>query len=117
MCLFKNDYVYDHTMLKARHLVRSVKLSNVGPAPLHVRSFGNLMCLFKNDYVYDHTMLKARHLVRSVKLSNVGPDKVKVAEYFGPEFLLCPCYFWNVCLQMGEMGRECSVRWRSEWGI
>ncbi|VDO62818.1 unnamed protein product [Onchocerca flexuosa] len=28
------NYVYDHTTLKARHLVRSVKLSNVGPATL-----------------------------------------------------------------------------------
>ena len=98
---FRFTYVYGHTTLKAPVLVRSPKLSNVGPGQyLDGWPPGNTGCsrhsflfilywsqlfdhkckLFINSnfrftYVYGHTTLKAPVLVRSPKLSNVGPGQ------------------------------------------
>ena len=98
---FRFTYVYGHTTLKAPVLVRSPKLSNVGPGQyLDGWPPGNTGCSrhsflfilywsqrvltinasfinsnFRFTYVYGHTTLKAPVLVRSPKLSNVGPGQ------------------------------------------
>ena len=86
-------FVYGHTTLNTPVLVRSPKLSNVGPGQyLDGRLLGNTGCrrlLFwlKCRYeeltnikttviiVYGHTTLNTPVLVRSPKLSNVGPGQ------------------------------------------
>ncbi|UYV66597.1 hypothetical protein LAZ67_4002252 [Cordylochernes scorpioides] len=66
----KITMAYGHNTLKTPVLVRSPKLSNVGPD--------------KSTMAYGHTTLKTPVLVRSPKLSNVGPDEPAYRESIGP---------------------------------